>query len=513
MISPSSASSAAYAIFEAVHDALLIIDLEGRPVECNAASQELFGYTPVEFLSMNFTQLVHPDSQPAFAGFGDSIRSGRAFQGRGKLVRKDGSPFHADVRSQGLIHLGQPHALAIVRDISDEVLATQLLEQRAAERTRELSTLLEVTRSVVSTLDLNPLLGLILKSLKMVVEYTGAAIAVLEGDELVILDYNGPMPRASMVGVRVSLQRESGYKEVLRRRGPFLIGDMWSDDPWLERLRADNADIMAGRYEYAHAWLGVPLMIKDEVLGVLRLDHTDPNHFDDRQAQLALAFAHQAAIAIENARLYEQAGRLAALEERQKLARELHDSVSQALYGIVLGARTARALLERDPARVEDPLAYIAALAEAGLAEMRALIFELRPESLEMEGLVAALTKQVEALRARHQLSVRADLCPEPNLPLDHKEALYRVAQESLHNIVKHARAAQVAVRLAQEGKDVVMSIRDDGIGFDAGGEFPGHLGLRSMRERIERIGGELQIHSAPGQGTAIEARLNLPAD
>ena len=382
------------------------------------------------------------------------------------------------------------------------------LFETVEKRTSELSSLLNVTRSLVSTLELKPLLTLILKNLKQVIDYTGAAIAVLEGNEMVVLDYNGPKDRETMLGVRIPLSRESGYKEVLRRKEPVIIGDMWSDDPWLEKVRADNLDIMRGRFEYAHSWLGVPLMTKNEFLGVLRLDHNEPNYFVELQAELALAFAYQAATAIENARLYEQARQLAALEERQKLARELHDSVSQALYGIVLGARTARTLLERDPSRIGEPLEYISTLAEAGLAEMRALIFELRPESLQSEGLVVALTKQIKALRARHQLVVDAVLCPEPEVSLEIKEVLYRVAQEALHNIVKHARASHVEIQLETGTNTLSLFIHDDGMGFDPSGEFPGHLGLLSMRERVEKVKGSFRIESSPGKGTVIQVEI-----
>ena len=131
-----------------------------------------------------------------------------------------------------------------------------------------------------------------------------------------------------------------------------------------------------------------------------------------------------------------------ALEERQRLARELHDSVSQALYGVSLGVNTALTLFDTDRTKVLEALNYALSLTHAGLTEMRALIFELRPESLEMEGLVVALTKQVEALRVRHGIEVELSLCDEPDVPLAVKEALYRIAQEALHNAVKHARAA-----------------------------------------------------------------------
>ena len=149
------------------------------------------------------------------------------------------------------------------------------------------------------------------------------------------------------------------------------------------------------------------------------------------------------------------------------------------------------------------------------MAEMRALIFELRPESLEQEGLVVALTKHAESLRARHQIDVQVDLCQEPDLPLATKEALYRIAQESLHNIVKHARASAVALRLCAptlQAPVLALDIHDDGVGFDPAGAFPGHLGLRSMHERAARLGGTLVIDSAPGGGTHIQVRVPVAA-
>jgi signal transduction histidine kinase len=207
--------------------------------------------------------------------------------------------------------------------------------------------------------------------------------------------------------------------------------------------------------------------------------------------------------------LYEQAQELAALQERQRLARELHDSVSQALYGISLWAHTVREALEsNEPEQAEAAIKDVLTLAEAGLAEMHALIFELRPESLETEGLVAALAKQVEVLRARYKLTVDADLVDEPDLSLEKKEALYRIAQEALHNIVKHARAGNVVLRLVGQGRGVFLEVCDNGKGFDPSTPFPGHLGLRSMRERVTKIGGTLTIKSAAGQGTCIHVQI-----
>ncbi len=211
---------------------------------------------------------------------------------------------------------------------------------------------------------------------------------------------------------------------------------------------------------------------------------------------------------MENARLFSDARAKAALEERQKLARELHDSVSQALYGIALGVETAREVLPDNPERAAAPLDYVVTLAEAGMTEMRALIFELRPESLEKEGLVAALEKQAAAVQARHGIRVETTFGNEPDAPLEAKESLYRIAQEALHNTVKHARAANVKIKLGRDSEGITLEVSDDGVGFDANADFPGHLGLNSMRERVSRQGGTLEIASVQGKGVQIFARV-----
>lgn len=208
--------------------------------------------------------------------------------------------------------------------------------------------------------------------------------------------------------------------------------------------------------------------------------------------------------------LSEQAQELASFQERQRLALELHDSVSQTLYGISLGAHTAQEALASDPGEAIAPLEYVISLAEAGLAEMRALIFELRPESLASEGLITALTKQVVVLRTRYKLTVDAQLGEEPALSLERKHTLYRIAREALHNIVKHAHANTVLLRLDRQDDELVLEVRDDGRGFDPTGPFPGHLGLRSIQERAVRLGGTCSLESAPSQGTRLCVRLPI---
>lgn len=252
----------------------------------------------------------------------------------------------------------------------------------------------------------------------------------------------------------------------------------------------------------------VPVIYRMQPVGLLIVAYPGEAHPDDGELAFLAAIADHAAVAIENARLFEQAQAVAVTEERQRLSRELHDSVSQALYGISLGAQTARDMLAADAMKAAEPIEFVLSLAEIGLAEMRALIFELRPDSLATEGLLPALQRQATALRARQKIVVETAFPVEPDVPLAAKEMLYRVAQQAMHNIAKHARATEVSVSLAEADGDLVLTVRDNGQGFVVAEHYPGHLGVTSMRERAQRLGAETRIESSPGAGCTITVRM-----
>jgi signal transduction histidine kinase/ligand-binding sensor domain-containing protein len=387
----------------------------------------------------------------------------------------------------------------------------QQLEREVARRTGELNALLDTSQKVASTLELQPLLQLILDQLQRVIGYSGASILTLdeEGTTLEVCAHHGPIPQEEALSLRMPLSLAGLNRRVIQERKLLIVPDVREpDNPLAREFQAMAGDQLDTTFGYVRAWMGAPLITREHVIGMISLDHGEAGHYTTRHADLVRTFANQVAIAIENARLFEEAQDKAALEERQKLARELHDSVSQALYGIALGARTIRAQLDRDPAQAVGPTEYVLNLAQAGMAEMRALIFELRPESLANEGLTAALAKQAEAMQARYNLQVETELGDEPEAPYATKEALYRIAQEAMHNTVKHARASRIELRLAGENGWLQLDICDDGRGFDPQGDYPGHLGLRSMRERAERLGGDLFVESAPGNGARLRARL-----
>lgn len=256
--------------------------------------------------------------------------------------------------------------------------------------------------------------------------------------------------------------------------------------------------------------VAAPLLQHRRVLGAILFCYP-PQHEPTTTDLLQLStIASQVALVLENARLYAEASAKAALEERQKLARELHDSVSQALYGISLGLQSATLSLKGPhPESSEAELAYARQMTETAIAEMKSLIFELRPESLEQEGLVVALQKHLRAAELRHGFEFDLNLGQEPPISLKAKEMLYRIAQEAINNAIKHAQTRHMRLALKATPNHVVLEIADSGSGFDPTQSFPGHLGLRSMRERTELLGGHFEIQSSPGSGTRI--RVSLP--
>lgn len=223
------------------------------------------------------------------------------------------------------------------------------------------------------------------------------------------------------------------------------------------------------------------------------------------QAEIVRAEREMERQQIEHLRREAEVKTKAIRDERQHLSRELHDSVSQALYGIVLGARAALAMLEQDPGKAGEPLAYVLSLAEAGLSEMRALLFDLRPDSLQSEGLVTAFSKHVKSLAQRYELKFDLDMGEEPDAPVEIKHAIHRLTMEAVHNVVKHASASRVELHLLQQPPWILVEVVDDGCGFDRTA-VPDGLGITSMRERLAELGGRLELTSAPGQGTSVRA-------
>ncbi|MFF3359914.1 GAF domain-containing sensor histidine kinase [Streptomyces misionensis] len=263
-------------------------------------------------------------------------------------------------------------------------------------------------------------------------------------------------------------------------------------------------------------FLGLPIRADDEVIGALFLANKNcpkPDGgcgFTEEDEELLALLAQHAAIALTNARLYERSRELTIAEERSRLAHELHDAVSQKLFSLRLTAQAAAALVDRDPARAKGELHQVAALAAEAADELRAAVVELRPAALDEDGLIATLRTQIQVLDRAHSARVTFTGAGYRALPAAQEEAVLRVAQEALHNALRHARAEHVDVSVERRGGGAVLRVADDGDGFDpaAVGRAGRHLGLVSMRDRASGVGGTLTVESAPGKGTTIEMEV-----
>ena len=253
------------------------------------------------------------------------------------------------------------------------------------------------------------------------------------------------------------------------------------------------------------SFLGVPIVARGKVAGAFYLtDKEGADTFSDDDQALIETFAAHAALAIENARLHERSRELSIVEERNRLARELHDAVTQKLFGVVLAAESGTALLARDLDAAGAQLELVRELAGEAMEELRSVIVHLRPPALEDEGLAVALAKHVDVLRRAHRRAIELDVSGECVVPERIETDVFRIAQEALNNALRHAGAARIELRLRCADESLDLAIADDGVGFDPGAARSRRLGLTTMAERAAAIGGALEIESAPGAGTTV---------
>ncbi|MBE2238881.1 MAG: GAF domain-containing sensor histidine kinase [Caldilineaceae bacterium] len=328
-------------------------------------------------------------------------------------------------------------------------------------------------------------------------------------------------------GSAVLLLTDQAWLEVRRRLGqPLTAVERLPVDGSLagqvvrkgEPVRLNDPALFAQAQVYQWpadltALLALPLHVNGGVIGVLDVVNK-AGGFTDEDVRVMSVFANQAAMAIEHARLQQQAEQLAVLEERQRLARELHDSVTQSLYSVTLYANAVALALAADKSEVAA--GYLAELQETaleGMRDMRLLIFQLHPPVLEKEGLVAALQARLAAVEERAGLQTQFRVEGERRLPIAIEEDLYWIAQEALNNVRKHAAARHVTVHLHFAASTVHLEVTDDGAGFDlhaVRAEGRGSGGLRSIAERTARLGARLRHESAPGQGTRLSVEVTL---
>jgi PAS domain S-box-containing protein len=685
------------AIFAASSDGLVVNDLEsGIVVEANPAFCRMHGYEREEIVGRHPGFFIHPDFHALFVQYLAAVRGGDELRATARDVRKDGTVFPVEVHGSSFRFRGRPHVLGVVRDITEQQEESQRLEARVAERTRELSTLLNASQAIAATLELRPLLRLLIDQLGNVVEYARAAILLHAGGELEVLSSqrDGSGDIETLVGRRAPVERFGMIWESVARAEPLIIDDVHGGSSAAAAYRAAVGNLMETVLADARSWMAVPMTLHDQVIGMFALAHAQPGFYTERHAGLATAFAtqaaaaienaqlfarvqeearktatlarisssvaladplttilsglaqsvveatgadacavvvvdgeppvvryagshglpegygaamaeavrrggpvfsfatlerqrplvlrdvwsallarpefapvhpfreqvswdtmvsaplvarnrnlgtltsyyrrsrapdeveiafqaaiaSQAAVAVENARLFIEAQDKAVLEERTRLAHDLHDSATQTVFSLGMLAQAAQALHEQRSEKLDATLGRMATLAQQALGEMRALLFELRPDAQLEQGLDAALARLAATFQLRTGMTVGYSGGELPRLGAATEMAVFRIVQEALGNAVKHAQGSEVGVEArCQDGRLVVL-VRDNGVGFDPAAPVTpspdgsrGGQGLRSMQERAAAAGLALDVRSAPGEGTTVRLEAPLP--
>jgi signal transduction histidine kinase len=305
-----------------------------------------------------------------------------------------------------------------------------------------------------------------------------------------------------------NLQVGEGFSgRVVQSGEPLIVPDL-AVDPRLTRSVIRESDY--------NSLAVIPLVSRAKVLGTLAVIARGQRDFSEQDIELLTSIGDQIGVAVENAQLYEQAQQAAVVEERQRLARELHDSVTQSLHGSTLLTEAAKRLAnEGDLERTKGYLTRLGEISQQALKEMRLLVYELRPLALADVTLVEALQQRLDAVERRAGVDVQLVADDSLDLPDAIEETLYRIAQEALNNALQHASPTSVVVSIQVTGEppeqQVVLEVSDDGAGFDksALGD-QGGIGLSSMKERAENLGGDLTIHSSPGEGTSVKATIGF---
>lgn len=324
------------------------------------------------------------------------------------------------------------------------------------------------------------------------------------GERVAVIAHAHWTPRSGLLRVREPYPNDPDLYDALLETGqPVQVSDIRADPRAPEHLRQALAE--------RPALAMLPLLVRGRCIGLVAISKTEPHDWTEADVWPYQATASQLASAIDSRRqqilLAERGQQLAVLEERQRLARDLHDSVTQLIFSLMLIAQSVGSVYKRDPVEGERRIARVLELSQQALAEMRALLTELRPASPVTAGLIPALRQHIERVTERDRLHIQLAAETYRPQPPEREEMFYRVIQESLNNVTKHARAQTVTITLTQANGEVTLVICDNGRGFDMTQSAMG-LGLPGMRERVERLGGALKVQSAPGAGTSITVTL-----
>jgi PAS domain S-box-containing protein len=491
----------------------IFLNRENRIVYVNAACMQLFGAAkPEDLVGRSPFDLIHPDHHHVIRQRIHHMLTYVEHMSaqEEKIIRLDGKLVDVEVTATPY-HDEEGIAIQVIlADITDRKQAAELLERRVEERTREIERRRQVSDGlgyIVAMLNSNhPLEAILNRIVTQATQLLGAnasAIYLIEDRErhLVAQASQGLDQDLSQITQPLNDENVAGFVTLHGQNVVFSDLTQMNSDA---RLANQHQVLMAKGYR---ALLGVSLLSKNETIGSFVLYYTAPRKFRKEEIDLAQTFSNQAALAIENERLRAQIERTAVAAERSRIARDLHDAVTQTLFSASMIAEVLPRLWQRNAAEGERRLAELRELTRGALAEMRTLLLELRPARLIEVDMADLLRQLAEAIAGRARVPVSVQIEGEVEIPADVKVAFYRIAQEALNNVAKHAQARHAQIQLYGADNAVNMKVFDDGCGFVFERIKPEHLGLGIMRERAEAIGATLEVQSRPDHGTVVSVR------
>jgi len=460
----------------------------------NKAWLDFTGRTMERELGNGWAKGVHPDDyQRCMTTYVNTFDAHKPFYREFRLLRYDGE-------YRWILDNGAPRFLsdgAFGGYIGSGVDITE--RKRALIIEHEQRILAEALRDTAlalnGTLEHAEILDCIMAGVGRVVPHDVAEFMLIEAGVARMVRSHGYKQRGlatEVMAARYPVATTPILRQMIETGQPVIIADIKAYEGWINRIHA----------EWLHSYVGVPVRIKNETIGFINLISDRLGFYTQVHAEHLQIFAEQVGVAIRNARLYEHTQDLAALEERQRLARELHDAVSQTLFSSSIIAESLPCLWKQKPERVLSNLKQLQRLNQAALAEMRNLLMELRPATLLKVDIADLLRQLTQAITGRTRLAVSLKVEGQQDLPPDVQIALYRIAQEALNNAVRHAQATEVTVSLKLRPWKTVLLVKDNGCGFDPDIAPQTGMGLGIIRERANGVGAKFQIKSELGRGT-----------
>ena len=489
-------------VFEEGPIGMTLVAPDFRLMQVNAAFCRMLGYSGDELTALTFADITHPDDVDNDVSLAQQLFTGHipSFNIEKRYIKKNGDALWGNLTAS-VIHndAGQTvYGLGMIENITERKQVEQALNQRL----EELSVLHYVAEILARATDLPPSLQAISETSLHFFQARTIHIIVptlTEAEQVLMVGFERDAGPIGPTILDLSLKALPLASDVVRSGQTQVFSD-------IQTLELEPLLTAYIREHNLQTVILAPLRVRGQTIGLMTVATEDAKrNFSPNEIKLAESIASDIAAAVENARLSEQTKVVAVAEERGRLARDLHDSVTQTLYSASLVAEALPQVWENNPAEIKDHLTVILQLIRGALAEMRTLLLELRPETLEKTDLTTLLRQLGDALTGQTQIPVQLTVeGPAPALPPEVKIGLFRMAQEIFNNISKHAHATEVRMNLKNLTSQVILEVQDNGRGFDPMAVAPERMGLRIMQERADDIGAGFELESRPGQGTRI---------